>query len=70
MASPQNVHRRLEHLEVALVPQCPTCQDRCVRSVVIALDIGTVISENRPDLCPLCGSRPTMTREIHLEDGE
>ena len=70
MVSPQNVHHRLEHLEVALVPQCSVCQDRSVRSVVIDLDTDTVISESRSDVCPLCSSHPTMTREILLETGE
>ena len=70
MAGTINVHRRLDDLEVALVPQCSVCQDRSVRSVVIDLDTDMVVSESRPPLCPVCGSRPTMIREIHLEDGE
>jgi DNA-directed RNA polymerase subunit RPC12/RpoP len=61
-----SLERRLEALEIALAPRCYVCHDRILRSAVIDA-VGTV-SESRPAVCPLCGSRPAMMRTIILED--
>jgi formate dehydrogenase maturation protein FdhE len=65
---PHDLDRRLEALEIRLAPRCPVCGDAPYRATVTDAITGEMVLENRPLLCPACGSRPDHGRTIVLED--